>query len=338
MESLTTLAGRPDAAKKLRALLDCLEGEDTAKQETELKIGATRILAALLESRNANTARIYRQDLETFAKWLGVLNIGMAVLEMLKCTQGSLNEMILRYRRDLESSMLSSATINHRIVVLRECLKLGRQFGVVMLSVEVKGLPAERCKNMAGPPVEKVLEVLRELSRSQAPTHVRDRCLICFYFYAALRASEALGLDFPTHVDLSRGIVSILGKKRRMRQEVTLPAPALESLVAWLAVRGMGKGPLFTRTRTWTNCQDNGRVGRHTIFNNLKGYGLLRIHALRHTAATAAASIGAPLQDIQALLRHASPATTARYLDNTPERAIEISKKLGERFDTLERM
>lgn len=47
-------------------------------------------------------------------------------------------------------------------------------------------------------------------------------------------------------------------------------------------------------------------------------------HALRHARLTAWADAGAPLHVLQRAARHADPATTAGYLDTTPDRVAEL--------------
>lgn len=51
-------------------------------------------------------------------------------------------------------------------------------------------------------------------------------------------------------------------------------------------------------------------------------------HALRHARLTAWADAGAPLHVLQRAARHADPATTAGYLDTTPDRVAELVRAL----------
>jgi len=53
-------------------------------------------------------------------------------------------------------------------------------------------------------------------------------------------------------------------------------------------------------------------------------------HALRHARLTAWADAGAPLHVLQRAARHADPATTAGYLDTTPDRVAELVRALDD--------
>ncbi len=61
-------------------------------------------------------------------------------------------------------------------------------------------------------------------------------------------------------------------------------------------------------------------ISSQTLYENLRRYGRaigvesLTVHTLRHTAAKLRRQSGASLEDVQAVLGHATVATTARYL------------------------
>jgi integrase/recombinase XerC len=54
-----------------------------------------------------------------------------------------------------------------------------------------------------------------------------------------------VGLDVED-LDLAAGIVAVLGKGRTQKVNLTLPPATRAALTAWLAVRGVRAGPLFT--------------------------------------------------------------------------------------------
>ena len=100
------------------------------------------------------------------------------------------------------------------------------------------------------------------------------------------------------------------GGKLRYRE---LPRPAWEAISSYLDGDG----------RSFTTLADDDRIfpiSSQTLYENLRRYGAaigltgLTVHTLRHTAAKLRRQSGASLEDVQAVLGHASVATTARYL------------------------
>jgi len=70
-------------------------------------------------------------------------------------------------------------------------------------------------------------------------------------------------------------------------------------------------------TRAWVKCR--GRAGLDDV----------RLHDLRHSYASLAASKGISLQMIGMLLGHKVPATTARYAHLARDAAAEVNDQLG---------
>ena len=72
----------------------------------------------------------------------------------------------------------------------------------------------------------------------------RNYALIRLLFDLGLRRGEAVGLDLK-HLDLAKGLVHVLGKGRRQREVLSLPAETVEALAVWIDARGTEPGPLF---------------------------------------------------------------------------------------------
>lgn len=77
-----------------------------------------------------------------------------------------------------------------------------------------------------------------------SPTGRRDRAVLTLLWRSGLRISEALALRLAD-VNLSAGTVRVLHGKGGKARTVALGALARSALEAWLAVRPVGRGPLF---------------------------------------------------------------------------------------------
>jgi integrase/recombinase XerC len=74
---------------------------------------------------------------------------------------------------------------------------------------------------------------------------MRDRALLRCLYDLGLRRAEVLNLDLED-LDLEAGTVAVLGKGRTSKVKLTLPPETRKALEAWIGVRGVAPGPLFT--------------------------------------------------------------------------------------------
>jgi integrase/recombinase XerC len=158
---------------------------------------------------------------------------------------------------------------------------------------------------------------------------LRDRAFLELLYASGLRVSELTGLDVDD-VDLSRGLVRVLGKRRKERV-VPFGRAAEAALRRWidegrpaLATEGSPGGALFLNHR-------GGRITQRSIARRLDrwvlGAGLPRHvhpHVLRHCFATHLLANVADLRGIQELLGHASLSTTQRYTHLDWKRLAEV--------------
>src|SRR6202043_281516 len=77
---------------------------------------------------------------------------------------------------------------------------------------------------------------------SEAET--RDRAIVLAFFCLGLRVSELCGLSLE-ETDLNRGSTWILGKGRKEKELVPLPAVVVEAIRRYLLYCGRVPGPLF---------------------------------------------------------------------------------------------
>lgn len=157
-------------------------------------------------------------------------------------------------------------------------------------------------------------------------TGTRNRALLAVLFFAGLRTQEALDLrvaDVKLATDGSAALNVRRGKGGKQRH-VTLAAPGVPELQAWLGVRearvsGERSAPVFCTHSAGAGIGgplDAGYV--RAMLGRLAGRVDLgkRIHAhgFRHAHASFLHHKGVPVAAIQVQLGHSSPLTTIRYL------------------------
>ncbi len=170
-----------------------------------------------------------------------------------------------------------------------------------------------------------LLDDTREAAEESGdPLALRDAALLEILYGAALRVSEACGLDVVS-LDRSSATVRVLGKGGKERV-VPYGSPAQRALEAWI-VRGrpallsdLAAPALFLGAR-------GGRLGVRTAYDVVRrtvgpvvGADAVGPHALRHSAATHLLDGGADLRAVQELLGHASLGTTQIYTHVSTER------------------
>ncbi|MBN2711971.1 MAG: site-specific integrase, partial [Planctomycetes bacterium] len=109
------------------------------------------LLELFLSGKSPKTIEAYSADLNDFACYLSVQEVGDAARLLLSREAGAANEMVLGYRNSLLARELSSATVNRRLASVRSLVKLGQMLGIVGWSLSVPGVRQKRQRNMSGP-------------------------------------------------------------------------------------------------------------------------------------------------------------------------------------------
>ncbi|EZP29858.1 tyrosine recombinase XerC [Microbacterium oleivorans] len=173
--------------------------------------------------------------------------------------------------------------------------------------------------------LDDVLNGLRAAAdESGDPIVLRDAALLEVLYGAALRVSEACGLDLES-LDRSASTVRVLGKGGKERV-VPFGAPAAKAVDAWI-VRGRPTLMTDPPTTALFLGARGGRLGVRTAYEVVRrtvgpvvGADAVGPHALRHSAATHLLDGGADLRSVQELLGHASLGTTQIYTHVSTER------------------
>jgi len=140
---------------------------------------------------------------------------------------------------------------------------------------------------------------------------LRNKCIISLLFSAALRSAELVGLN-RDDVDLDHQTVRVYGKGGRER--IALFSPDTATLLRrYLATRNDDNPALFPSA---INPRLSQRMLRDLVADTAKKAGIkkpISPHKLRHGGATYYLSHGLNLREVQTLLGHKRPETTAIY-------------------------
>ena len=194
--------------------------------------------------------------------------------------------------------------------------------------------------------------------------NLRDRALLLFMFYTAVRVDEVVSLRRSSVTgDSPNSIVTVVGKGQKMRQ-FRLPEPVIGHLEAFsaalvretarakerglteradrLARLGHDDAPLFPAlARRGCAASEDGTdslgtsglsmmLRRRALASGLSRPDLLRTvhpHAIRHLAARTAVDYGTPITRVQAVMGHEHVSTTGMYAEEHDPRAIALFQK-----------
>lgn len=289
--------------------------------------GPVDLVAAFLSGRNPRTLLAYRKDLESLRDFLCVTTPEEAARLLLAHGHGPANGMALAYRTHLLERGLAPASVNRKLAAVRSLVKLGRVLGVVSWSLEVEGVKSSPYRNTRGCGVEGFKKMLDSLEGALDAKTVRDRCILRLLFALALRRGEVCSLDL-CHLDLEGARLSILGKGRTERESLTIPAKVLDSLKAWVALRGEEEGPLFT---SLDRAHFGHRLDGSAIYRIISELGLavgltVRPHGLRHAGITAALdATNGNTRAVQRFSRHRKLETLGLYDDNRADLGGQVA-------------
>ena len=177
--------------------------------------------------------------------------------------------------------------------------------------------------------LESELERLFGAPDTSEPRGVRDRCMMVLMAFCGLRLQEVVGLNLRD-IDMNSRTLRVTGKGSKERL-VPVNETAARELLAWLHVRMAADGERALFTNRFGR-RLSGRMVEKIVDKYVRASGLSRKglspHKLRHTFATLLHSKDVDLVEIQALLGHASIATTQIYTHTNPARLQEAVDRL----------
>jgi integrase/recombinase XerC len=274
---------------------------------------------ASLTGSSPHTRKAYESDLRQFVAWA---ERGGAAGPQ------SVNHLVLRrYLAYLTTRGMARPTIARKAAALRSFFGWLRKRGVVTVD-PTRNLRAPKGDRRL-PRVPKVAEVatLLEVAPPEdgvaAAVALRDAAILEVLYGAGLRISELCGLG-PSDVDARGGMVTVLGKRAKIRR-VPLGEVAISAIRAYLdRGRAILSGPASPPDALFLNRRGRRltpRDARRILERRLLTDGrAISPHTLRHAYATHLLEGGADLRAVQELLGHADVATTQLYTHLTKDR------------------
>jgi integrase/recombinase XerD len=255
------------------------------------------------QGRSARTVDGYRRDLLDYLRWLG------------RDPLGASRRDVEAYALAMHRAGLAPRTRARRLAAVRAFYRWAVSQGVVADDparfVSPPRLPRGTPRFLLPAEVQALLAACRR----DDPRGVRDRAAVELGLHG-LRAGEVVSLDLDDLVYLERGQLRVRRKGSAVRL-VELAPRAQAALRAWLEERPRCPSPaLFVpipprRPYRLTVRQLQARF--RALARRAGIERMISFHSLRHTLGTALADAAVPLQEIQDLLGHASPATTRVY-------------------------
>lgn len=288
---------------------------------------ASAVVKAFLSGRNPLTIRAYRQDLTDFAAFQGVDRPDQGAARLLAIAPGDANALALAYRTQMVERGLQGATINRRLSALRALVRLARMLGFVSWALEIANLRADSYRDLRGPGIGALRRVMAVLAQRQDAKATRDLALLRVLYDLGLRRAEVVGLDLE-HLDRSASTILVLGKGRSQRVSLALPPQTKAAIEAWVALRGTVAGPLF---KNFDRAGKGERLTGNGLYRLVRGYGLGRVHGLRHLSLTTALDLtGGDVRRVQRFSRHKDVRVLTVYDDARVDLGGEVAKLVAQ--------
>jgi len=276
--------------------------------------------------QSERTRRDYRRALAAFLSWYQV-----------EGQQGLSKATVQAHVTYLRREGVPDSSINQRLSAIRLLALEAADNGLIEESAAqaIKRIPnIKRQGRKLGNWLTKAqAEQMINAPATETVKGLRDRAILAVMIGCGLRREEIVALD-AEHLQQREGrwvVADLVGKHHRTR---TVPMASWVKAIIdhWLAASGIAAGPLFPPIRRGGHIQE-GRMTPQAVWNVVEQYSPIpgiAPHDLRRTFAKLAHKAGAPIEQIQRSLGHASVQTTERYLGvdldlhNAPSDLIQL--------------
>ena len=268
--------------------------------------------------RRERTIRIYRREITThLAPALGRTPIGKLSARQIEAYY---TRALLDGRKDGKGG-LSPTTVRLHHAILRGALRQAVKWGMLARS------PLEGAEPPPpGPRKGKALGAPDLLRLVEAAGGSWLEIPVLLAAFGGLRRGEVLGLKWE-QIDFPGGAVRVLEAKTEAGvRTVALPAFVMDRLRAEQRRQARIAGPLVGRS-------PSALTEGFRRFAASAGFGRLRFHDLRHSAATTLILAGHPIKAVSARLGHAATSTTLEiYSHALPEHDRALAEWLEKEF------
>jgi integrase/recombinase XerC len=292
-----------------------------------------RLVDASVASKAESTRRTYAECFASWAKYLALEDPDpeTALQCLISQSPGNANALVLSYQEWLLKQGMAPGTVNLRLAALRSSVKTARRLGLTSLYLECPGVPCESYRDTRGVGAEMIATTLRTLASKQGGKSIRDYAIVRLMASCGLRRAEVCSLDVE-HLDCDQGRLMVLGKGKRQRLAMTVPAPTLDALRRWIAVRGSHPGPMFTSLDRAK--KGDGRLTGRSLWSITTKLGLRNPHSIRHSSITSGLDLtGGNVRAVRMHSRHASIDIVCRYDDRRTDMGGDVAKLIDAALD-----
>ncbi len=226
---------------------------------------------------------------------------------------------------------ISNTSVNRKISSLKSFYRFLLKIKRIEASPLLKHKALKTPKKLQIPFSEKELDkVLNYIVYPEGFEGLRDKLVIDLFYTTGIRRAELIGLKM-SNVDLSKGVLKVLGKRNKERILPLLPI-IRDQIQLYLSERADLKeikdDAFFFLTLKGVKLNDS-LVYRliNMYFSNVSEKVKKSPHVLRHTFATHMLNNGADLNSVKELLGHSSLASTQIY---THSSLAELKKVYGD--------
>jgi len=306
-----------DKAKKeaMRLRSEVTLGNDPAAKKAERK--AVPTYAELADQHLAH-ARTHMKSIKTFEGYMKRIRKRWGRARLTDIRQ----QDVAAWLAELRGEGLAPATVEKTRVIFNRSFQLGEQWGVAGADRNpVRGVPRPRFSNARETFINEA-EAARLLKAAEGSRNQQLAPIVSLLLLTGMRVSELLSMRWD-NVDTAKRTLLIptskTGRSRRLPLaqaaiDIIDKLPRAKDAVFLFPSRTDPKKHLTTIKHGWQAARKQA------------GLPDLRIHDLRHSAASALINNGVGLATVGKLLGHANVASTARYshfADDTLMAAVE---------------
>jgi integrase/recombinase XerC len=273
---------------------------------------------------------VYRRDIGNFLS-----DIGTELGKFLTLDRHGAYALVSRYKGELITKGLKSATINRRLAAIKSLVAFSYNCGHCEFMLEaVKSEKLSAYRDTTGVDCETFKRVLGGIDRTSLKG-IRDYALLLLLWSNALRRSEVSKANISDFDPVTKTL-RIFGKGKGNQSEIiSLGIGTVTAIEAWLEARGevTTDKSLFASVNPGYK---DGRLSTQAIYNivsdRCQAAGINKTmspHRVRHSAITAALeATGGDVRRVQKLSRHSSLNTLLIYDDNRKSHQKEVTDLL----------
>ena len=277
---------------------------------------------------SGNTVAAYKKDLETFQEFCrhefdevnvinapyGYVRSWIVALVEKNITNRSINRKISSLK-SYYNFLLKTKQLSENPLRKHQALKIAKKISVPFSQKEIEG----------------VIDLFDGKIDFES---VRDKLIVEILYTTGIRRAELIGLKNES-IDLSQGIVKVLGKRNKERQ-----IPLLKSVTNSIEIYQLEKKKVNSNSEFFFTTKKGKKLYSTLVYRIINEYfskvsvkAKKSPHVIRHSFATHLLNEGADLNSVKELLGHASLASTQVYTHSNLKELKTMYNKAHPRGD-----